>query len=46
MIFENAFEAATFLLGLAGDAVVGAPDELCDRIRTAAYRLARPHADR
>ena len=44
MTFENAFEAAAFLLGMAGDAVVAAPDELRDRIRTAADRLARLHA--
>lgn len=44
MTFENAFEAATHLLGMAGDAVVVAPDELRDRIRTAADRLARLHA--
>jgi predicted DNA-binding transcriptional regulator YafY len=43
MTFENAFEAATFLLGMAGDAVVVAPDELRDRIRTAADRLALLH---
>jgi len=46
MTFENAFEAATFLLGMAGDAVVVAPDELRERIRTAADRLARLHSDR
>jgi predicted DNA-binding transcriptional regulator YafY len=46
MTFENASEAATFLLGMAGDAVVVAPDELRDRIRTAADRLARLHAGR
>jgi predicted DNA-binding transcriptional regulator YafY len=45
MTFENAFEATTFLLGMAGDAVVVAPDELRDRIRTAADRLAQLHAD-
>jgi predicted DNA-binding transcriptional regulator YafY len=44
MTFENAFEAATFLLGMAGDAVVFAPEELRDRIRTAADRLARLHS--
>jgi len=44
MTFENSFEAATFLLGMAGDAVVIAPDELRDRIRAAADRLARLHA--
>jgi predicted DNA-binding transcriptional regulator YafY len=46
MTFENALEAATFLLGMAGDALVVAPDELRDRIRTAADRLARLHAGR
>lgn len=40
MTFENPSEAATFLLGMAGDAIVVAPDELRDRIRTAADRLA------
>lgn len=44
MTFENALEAAAFLLGMAGDAVVIAPHELRDRIRTAADRLARLHA--
>ena len=44
MTFENASEAATFLLGMAGDAVVIVPDELRDRIRTAADRLARLHS--
>ena len=44
MTFENAFEAATFLLGMAGEAVALAPDELRDRIRTAADRLALLHA--
>lgn len=45
MIFENMFEAEAFLLGMAGDAVVIAPDELRHRIRTAADRLSRLHAD-
>jgi predicted DNA-binding transcriptional regulator YafY len=45
MSFENASEAATFLLGMAGDAVVIAPDELRRRIRTAADNLSRLHAD-
>lgn len=44
MTFENAFEATTYLLGMAGDAVVVTPDELRDRIRTAADRVARLHA--
>ncbi|HTW02951.1 MAG TPA: WYL domain-containing protein [Streptosporangiaceae bacterium] len=46
MTFENAFEAATFLLGMAGDAVALAPGELRERIRTAAGRLARLHGAR
>jgi predicted DNA-binding transcriptional regulator YafY len=46
MTFESAFESATFLLGMAGDAVAVAPDELRERIRTAAERLARLHAGR
>jgi predicted DNA-binding transcriptional regulator YafY len=45
MSFENASEAATFLLGMAGDAVVIAPDELRRRIRTTADNLSRLHAD-
>lgn len=44
MTFENAFEALTVLLGMAGDAEVVAPGELRDRMRTAAGRLARLHA--
>ena len=40
MTFENPSEAATFLLGMAGDAIVVAPDELRYLIRTAADRLA------
>jgi predicted DNA-binding transcriptional regulator YafY len=44
MTFENAFEATTVLLGMAGDAEVVAPAELRDRMRTAAGRLARLHA--
>ncbi len=45
MTFENAFEAATFLLGMAGDAVLLTPNALRDRIRTAADRLALLHAN-
>jgi len=45
MTFEDDFEAATFMLGMAGNAVVIAPGELRDRIRAAAERLARLHAD-
>jgi predicted DNA-binding transcriptional regulator YafY len=44
MTFENESEAATFLLGMAGDAVVVAPNELRGRIWTAANRLALLHA--
>jgi hypothetical protein len=44
MTFENVSEATAFLPGMAGDAVVITPDELRDRIRTVADRLARLHA--
>jgi predicted DNA-binding transcriptional regulator YafY len=45
MTFENAFEARTFLLGMAGDAEVLAPHDLRADMRRAAERLADLHTD-
>jgi predicted DNA-binding transcriptional regulator YafY len=45
MTFENAFEARTFLLGMAGDAEVLTPEELRSAIGQAAARMAVLHSD-
>lgn len=44
MTFENPFEARTFLLGLAGDAVVLEPAELRTAMREAAEAVVAAHA--
>jgi predicted DNA-binding transcriptional regulator YafY len=43
MVFENPFEARTFLLGLAGDAEVLEPPALREDLRAAAARIADVH---
>jgi predicted DNA-binding transcriptional regulator YafY len=43
MVFENPFEARTFLLGMAGDAEVLEPAALREELRAAAARIADRH---